>query len=134
MNLFHCSSTFICGQDSSILYTLDNITSCTGLLSSELRWEPVSLPQVKGHGDGDYNTSIRNNTASGNALVYTTFIYSLDRYVLVGNHRDAWEFGALDPSSGTAVMMEMVRVMGDLVKTGKQSNFYFSMLFIFIRG
>ncbi|XP_060559269.1 N-acetylated-alpha-linked acidic dipeptidase 2-like [Ruditapes philippinarum] len=42
-----------------------------------------------------------------------------DRYVLVGNHRDAWVFGALDPSSGTAVMMEMSRVMGQLVKSGK---------------
>jgi N-acetylated-alpha-linked acidic dipeptidase len=41
-----------------------------------------------------------------------------DRYVLVGNHRDAWVFGALDPSSGTAVMMEMSRVMGQLVKSG----------------
>ena len=44
-----------------------------------------------------------------------------DRYVLVGNHRDAWVFGALDPSSGTAVMMEMSRVMGQLVKSGKYS-------------
>ncbi|KAL4238036.1 hypothetical protein ACF0H5_002747 [Mactra antiquata] len=42
-----------------------------------------------------------------------------DRYVLVGNHRDAWVFGALDPSSGTAVMMEMSRVMGELVKSGR---------------
>ena len=43
---------------------------------------------------------------------------SSDRYVIVGNHRDAWVFGALDPSSGTAVMMEMVRVMGNLAKSG----------------
>ncbi|KAH3845996.1 hypothetical protein DPMN_088291, partial [Dreissena polymorpha] len=42
-----------------------------------------------------------------------------DRYVLVGNHRDAWVFGALDPSSGTAAMMEMSRVMGNLLKSGK---------------
>ncbi|XP_052768673.1 N-acetylated-alpha-linked acidic dipeptidase 2-like [Mya arenaria] len=42
-----------------------------------------------------------------------------DRYVLVGNHRDAWVFGALDPSSGTATMMEMSRVIGQLVKSGK---------------
>jgi len=41
-----------------------------------------------------------------------------DRYVLVGNHRDAWVFGALDPSSGTATMMEMSRVMGNMVKSG----------------
>uniref|UniRef100_A0A0B7B9R7 Peptidase M28 domain-containing protein n=1 Tax=Arion vulgaris TaxID=1028688 RepID=A0A0B7B9R7_9EUPU len=41
-----------------------------------------------------------------------------DRYVLFGNHRDAWIYGAIDPSSGTAVMMEVARVMGDLVKRG----------------
>lgn len=37
----------------------------------------------------------------------------------MGNHRDAWVFGAIDPSSGTAVMMEASRVMGELVKSGK---------------
>ncbi|KAK3712657.1 hypothetical protein RRG08_058560 [Elysia crispata] len=41
-----------------------------------------------------------------------------DRYVLVGNHRDAWIYGALDPSSGTVVMMEIARVMGKMVKEG----------------
>jgi hypothetical protein len=25
-----------------------------------------------------------------------------DRYVILGNHRDAWGFGAVDPSTGTA--------------------------------
>jgi len=38
-----------------------------------------------------------------------------DRYVLLGNHRDAWMFGAVDPSSGTAVMMEVSRVLAQLV-------------------
>jgi len=41
-----------------------------------------------------------------------------DRYVMFGNHRDAWGFGALDPSSGTAQMMEVVRVLGERMKTG----------------
>merc|ERR1719334_882159 len=36
-----------------------------------------------------------------------------DKYVMIGNHRDAWGFGAVDPSSGTAQMMEVVRVLGD---------------------
>lgn len=42
-----------------------------------------------------------------------------DRYVLVGNHRDAWVFGAVDPSSGTAALLELTRVLGKLVKEGK---------------
>lgn len=41
-----------------------------------------------------------------------------DEWVLVGNHRDAWEFGAADPSSGTAAMMEMTRGLGRLAQQG----------------
>jgi hypothetical protein len=29
------------------------------------------------------------------------------RYVIIGNHRDAWTFGAVDPNSGTAAMLEV---------------------------
>jgi N-acetylated-alpha-linked acidic dipeptidase len=41
-----------------------------------------------------------------------------DELVLLGNHRDAWEFGGVDPSSGTASMMELSRAMGELLKSG----------------
>ncbi len=47
------------------------------------------------------------------------FVLSTDRYILLGNHRDAWVFGAVDPSSGTAIMMEVSRVLAQLVKQGK---------------
>jgi N-acetylated-alpha-linked acidic dipeptidase len=36
----------------------------------------------------------------------------------LGNHRDAWEFGGVDPSSGTASMMEMTRALGQLKRQG----------------
>ena len=42
-----------------------------------------------------------------------------DRYVLLSNHRDAWVYGAVDPTSGTAVQMEQARAMGELRATGK---------------
>ncbi|WAR23314.1 NALD2-like protein [Mya arenaria] len=42
-----------------------------------------------------------------------------DRYVIVGGQRDAWVFGALDPSSGTAVFLEMARVLAELVTSGR---------------
>lgn len=42
-----------------------------------------------------------------------------DRYVIYGNHRDSWVHGAIDPSSGTAAMLELTRVLGKLVKQGK---------------
>lgn len=41
-----------------------------------------------------------------------------DKKIVVGNHRDAWCFGAADPGSGTAVMLEIVRLFGDLKKLG----------------
>lgn len=41
-----------------------------------------------------------------------------DEWVLVGNHRDAWVFGAADPSSGTAAMLEVTRGLGKLAKRG----------------
>ena len=39
-----------------------------------------------------------------------------DEWVVMGNHRDAWVFGAVDPSSGTASMMELTRALGALKK------------------
>ncbi len=41
-----------------------------------------------------------------------------DEWILVGNHRDAWEFGGVDPSSGTASMMELTRALGELKSRG----------------
>jgi N-acetylated-alpha-linked acidic dipeptidase len=38
--------------------------------------------------------------------------------VIAGNHRDAWVFGAADPGSGTAAMLETVRGVGELLKSG----------------
>lgn len=35
----------------------------------------------------------------------------LVRYVILGNHRDAWSFGAVDPNSGTAVLLEVRKVL-----------------------
>jgi len=41
-----------------------------------------------------------------------------DEWVVLGNHRDAWVFGGVDPSSGTASMMELSRALGKLAKEG----------------
>jgi len=41
-----------------------------------------------------------------------------DQWVVLGNHRDAWVFGGVDPSSGTASMMELTRALGELKKHG----------------
>ena len=41
-----------------------------------------------------------------------------DRWVVMGNHRDAWVFGAVDPNSGTTAMLEVGRGFGQLLKSG----------------
>jgi N-acetylated-alpha-linked acidic dipeptidase len=39
-------------------------------------------------------------------------------WVVSGNHRDAWVYGAVDPNSGTVAMLEAVRGVGELMKSG----------------
>lgn len=41
-----------------------------------------------------------------------------DEIVVVGNHRDAWTPGAVDPNSGTAAVLEAARALGAAVKAG----------------
>ncbi|XP_077981978.1 N-acetylated-alpha-linked acidic dipeptidase 2-like [Glandiceps talaboti] len=78
-----------------------------------------------GPGFSDSNTRTRLIITTTNQLVTTYNVVGgirgaveEDRYVLVGNHRDAWVFGAVDPSSGSAVLMEVSRAYGELVKSG----------------
>ncbi|RUS31477.1 LOW QUALITY PROTEIN: hypothetical protein BC938DRAFT_477741 [Jimgerdemannia flammicorona] len=39
-----------------------------------------------------------------------------DRVVILGNHRDAWVFGAVDPSSGSTALVEVAHSLGALLK------------------
>jgi N-acetylated-alpha-linked acidic dipeptidase len=39
-------------------------------------------------------------------------------WVVLGNHHDAWVYGAADPGSGTAVMLETARSLGELSRSG----------------
>jgi len=41
-----------------------------------------------------------------------------DAWVVAGNHRDAWVYGAVDPNSGTTAMLETVHGIGELLKQG----------------
>ena len=41
-----------------------------------------------------------------------------NQWVVAGNHRDAWVYGASDPSSGTAAMLETVHGLGVLLQHG----------------
>ncbi|CAM9656111.1 unnamed protein product, partial [Discosporangium mesarthrocarpum] len=63
----------------------------------------LSWSSVKGGGEGDQDQG-----------------QDRDRPVVLGNHRDAWVFGAVDPNSGTAALLEVARGLGKLVKGGWQ--------------
>ncbi len=41
-----------------------------------------------------------------------------DKWVILGNHLDAWSYGAVDPSSGTAALLETARAFGEALKQG----------------
>ena len=41
-----------------------------------------------------------------------------DQLVVLGNHRDAWVFGGVDPNSGTAVLEEIARALSNLRTKG----------------
>ena len=37
-----------------------------------------------------------------------------DRYIIFGNHRDSWTYGSIDPTFGTAIMLEVSRMLSEL--------------------
>src|SRR4029453_10626684 len=43
-----------------------------------------------------------------------------DKYVVLGNHRDAWVFGGVDPSSGSATQLELAHALGPRRREGKR--------------
>lgn len=41
-----------------------------------------------------------------------------EKMVILGNHLDAWSYGAVDPSSGTAALLEVARAFGEALRKG----------------
>uniref|UniRef100_A0A7I4Y289 N-acetylated-alpha-linked acidic dipeptidase 2 n=1 Tax=Haemonchus contortus TaxID=6289 RepID=A0A7I4Y289_HAECO len=50
-----------------------------------------------------------------NVIGYINGIEEPDRYVILGNHYDAWTYGALDPNSGTSILAEVARATMQVV-------------------
>lgn len=76
-----------------------------------------------GRGPGVLNlTYVANQTTVPIRNVFSVIkgLVEPDRYVLLGNHRDAWTFGAVDPNSGTATLLDIARRLGKLLKQGWQ--------------
>lgn len=53
-----------------------------------------------------------------NVLGRITGLEQPEKKIIVGNHRDSWCFGAVDPGSGTATFLEIVRVFGEMRSVG----------------
>ena len=70
---------------------------------------------VKVHVAVDMNTSIKPYTVVEARIRGSELP---DEWILVGNHRDAWAFGGVDPVSGTASMLELTRGLADLKRRG----------------
>jgi len=70
---------------------------------------------VTAHVKVDMDNSVRPNYVVEARIRGSEFP---DEWIILGNHRDAWEFGGVDPSSGTASMIEMSRALGELKKLG----------------
>ncbi|XP_025783779.1 N-acetylated-alpha-linked acidic dipeptidase 2 isoform X2 [Puma concolor] len=92
--------------------------------------EGVGIPKIPVHPIG-YNDAevllrkVRMHVHNTNKI---TRIYNVigtirgsvepDRYVILGGHRDSWVFGAIDPTSGAAVLQEIVQSFGKLMGRG----------------
>ncbi len=81
------------------------------------------LPITYRIGDGSAIVHLRVRMDDGVRPIWTvtgriTGTAFPDDLVLVGNHRDAWVYGGVDPSSGTASLMELARSLGALAKQG----------------
>ncbi|KAK6181051.1 hypothetical protein SNE40_008990 [Patella caerulea] len=91
------------------------------------KWKgDINITYRYGPGFLDDNWKVRMNISTQRARRNSSNVIGIikgavepDRYVIFGNHRDAWVYGAIDPSSGTATMMETARAMAALVKSGK---------------
>lgn len=41
-----------------------------------------------------------------------------DEWIIIGSHYDAWEFGATDPNSGTAMLLTLADALGEMARQG----------------
>ncbi|BAT86382.1 hypothetical protein VIGAN_04402300 [Vigna angularis var. angularis] len=101
----------------------DSILSSLGGSPVPLEWRGTLRSKVRHVGPGP---TILNFTYKGEkkvANIQNVFAVikgseEPDRCVLLGNHRDAWTYGAVDPSSGTAALLDIARRFSILLGLG----------------
>ncbi|KAE9590771.1 hypothetical protein Lal_00023477 [Lupinus albus] len=101
----------------------ETILSSLGGTSVPLEWRGTLGSKVRNVGPGP---TMLNFTYQGeNKMATIQNVFAIikgseepDRYVLLGNHRDAWTYGAVDPSSGTAALLDIARRYSILLSSG----------------
>uniref|UniRef100_A0A0K0EWJ1 Glutamate carboxypeptidase 2 homolog (projected from Caenorhabditis elegans ortholog gcp-2.1) n=1 Tax=Strongyloides venezuelensis TaxID=75913 RepID=A0A0K0EWJ1_STRVS len=69
-------------------------------------------------GDEKVKVDVRSNMDIRKIRNVVGYIHGYDdpdKYVILGNHYDAWVYGSLDPNSGTAVLAEVGRAMVETI-------------------
>lgn len=122
---------------------LANLTTIPKIPSLPISYKEVQpiLSKLSGHGlqlgfkggikDFDYSVGpapgFELNIYNNNTYVFTDLYNVIGLYegldpsnlIVIGNHRDAWiKGGAADPNSGSAVLLEVARALGELFKLG----------------
>lgn len=83
------------------------------------------LPLMYRVGDGTTAVHMRVKMDDGVRPIWTvtgqiTGTAYPDDLVILGNHRDAWVYGGVDPASGSASLMELARSLGALARQGSR--------------
>jgi N-acetylated-alpha-linked acidic dipeptidase len=86
-------------------------------------WQGAGLPQPYRVGAGPATVRLRLKMDDRVRPIWTVTGKIRGReepesLVIAGNHRDAWMYGGVDPSSGSAALMELARTLGALAKEG----------------
>jgi N-acetylated-alpha-linked acidic dipeptidase len=101
--------------------TAETILSTLTGPSAPERWGYATLRAHVGPGSAPVRVKVRNDDAVRPVWTVTGLLRGSeepDSVVIIGNHRDAWVFGGVDPSTGTAAMLELVRVLGTMRREG----------------
>ncbi|XP_030074782.1 aminopeptidase NAALADL1 [Microcaecilia unicolor] len=114
---FEDAKTLICELDGPVAPS-----AWQGSLGCAYRLGPGFRKEGRFPNDSDVQVNVHNQriiNSSANVMGMIRGSTEPDRYVIYGNHRDSWVHGAIDPSSGTAVMLEITRILGKMLKENR---------------
>ncbi|GMT31434.1 hypothetical protein PFISCL1PPCAC_22731 [Pristionchus fissidentatus] len=87
-----------------------------GTLSKEHRWQGGLSADYRLSGSRRFRLSVSSKLTRRpirNMIAVMQGAVEPDRWVMVGNHVDAWVKGAIDPATGTASQLEVARVLAE---------------------